>query len=182
MVPAPRCALLAVRQGVGDRENLDPPRPRSNPTPGLGDIRPTQSGPGRRAPGRRPPNGLRARSAIRVLRGGGPAPLCAQARAARGSDSSSALGGRTRALQVRTPGAGRRAARPRPAKRVLGSAAAGRCSSRAPPAGCTDPGGGSGRLSARGSGRVRGSRARRARPPCCCWRRSGGWGGRRLGF
>lgn len=78
-------------------------------------------------------------------------------------------------LAGRTPGAGRSAARPRLAKRVLASAAAGRCSSRAPPAGCTGPGVGSGSLSARRSGRVRGLRARR--PPAAGDDREAGEGG-----
>lgn len=90
-----------------------------------------QPWPGRRAPGPSSPNLLCARFAPRVLREGGPAPLCAQARAARSSDRSSALGGRTRALQVGTPEyeAPRRPAPPR--KAVLGPGAPGRCSSRA---------------------------------------------------
>lgn len=106
MVPALRCVPLAVLQWVGDRENLDLPRRRSNPAPGLEDIRARRPGPVKKAPDPRPSNLLVARSAARVLRGDGPAPLCAQARATRGSDSSSAPGGRTRALQVGTLGCG----------------------------------------------------------------------------
>lgn len=79
-----------------------------------------------------PPNLCRAPSAARVLQGDWSAPQCAQARTARGSDSSSsALGGHRLASQVGSPRVlasdpgvrDRCATRPRPARRGLRSAA-----------------------------------------------------------
>lgn len=143
--------------------------------------------------GRRPPNLRRALSAPGVLQGGGPvppppaSPSSARRRVrGRGSDRGSALGGHRLASQVGNPRAmgsdpGVRdcyAPRPRPARRGLGSAAWGRGSFRAPPAGGAGWGGGSGERESKGvwaEGRwARGSRARRARRPCCCGPRFGG--------
>lgn len=139
----------------------------------------------------RPQNLCRAPSAAGVLQGDGSAPQCAQARTARGSDRSSALGGHRLASQVGSPRAlasdpgvrDRCATRPRPARRALGSAARVRGSFRASPAGGAGRGGGSGERERKGvwaerrAWRARVWRARRARPPCCRRPRFGGWEG-----
>lgn len=106
MVRAPHCALLAV----GGRKNLESASPTQQSSPGWGEGphgQASQEGKKRAqvlhnlqpATPEPAPCGVR----VRILQGGGPAPQCAQARAALGSDRSSALGGHRLASQVGRP-------------------------------------------------------------------------------